>query len=214
MPIVARIITHWFAAPFHSPISRMRQTPTRTADFFDVLSADLARLRDITQRRFRPLTDDQLNRRPGPGKWSVGQCLEHLNIVGGRYLPTITHKLQQAQARGSSPAETVRHGFIGRKMTEAMRTPPSQKVMKTPQQYAPTGARLPRTVVEVFGRQLDELEVVLKHARRVNANAVRIPNPIIPLLYPRLTDVTEMLIEHIKRHVTQAERVLDGKPRA
>ncbi|WP_375436440.1 DinB family protein [uncultured Hymenobacter sp.] len=192
----------------------MSQTPIRTVDFFDVLSADLARLRDITQRRFRPLTDDQLNRRPSPDKWSVGQCLEHLNIIGGRYLPLITHKIQQAQERGSTPAETVQHGFIGRKMTEAMRTPPSQKAMKAPQQYAPSGARLPRTVVEVFSRQLDELEGVLKHARRVNANTIRIPNPIIPLLYPRLTDVVEMLIEHIKRHVIQAERVLDGKPRA
>ncbi|UOG74064.1 DinB family protein [Hymenobacter tibetensis] len=192
----------------------MSQTSLRTVDFFDALSADITRLREITQRRFRPLTDDQLNRRPGPGKWSVGQCLEHLNIVGGRYLPTITRKLQQAKERGSTPAETVRHGFIGRKMTEAMRTPPSQKAMKSPQQYAPSGSRLPRTVVEVFIRQLDELEGLLAQARRVNANAIRIPNPIIPLLYPRLTDVSEMLVEHIKRHIAQAERVLDGKPTA
>lgn len=212
MPIVARIITYWFAAPFHSLTSRMSQTPIRTVDFFDILSADLARLRDIMQRRFRPLTDDQLNRRPGPGKWSVGECLEHLNIVGGLYLPTITRKIHQAQERGSTPAETVKHGFIGRKMTEAMRTPPSQKAMKAPQQYAPTGARLPRTVVEVFSRQLDELEVLLRQARRVNANAIRIPNPIIPLLYPRLPDVVELLIEHMKRHVAQAERVLDARP--
>lgn len=190
----------------------MSQTSLRTVDFFDALSADITRLREITQRRFRPLTDDQLNRRPGPGKWSVGQCLEHLNIVGGRYLPTITRKLQQAKERGSTPAEMVRHGFVGRKMTEAMRTPPSQKAMKSPQQYAPSGSRLPRTVVEVFIRQLDELEGLLTQARRVNANAIRIPNPIIPLLYPRLTDVSEMLVEHIKRHIAQAERVLDGKP--
>lgn len=212
MPIVARIITYWFAAVYSS-LPRMSQAPTRTVDFFDILSADLARLRDITQRRFRPLTDDQLNRRPGPGKWSVGQCLDHLNIIGGHYLPIITHKLQQAQQRKSKPAETVKHGFIGRKMTEAMRTPPSQKVMKAPQQYAPSGSRLPRTVVEVFSRQLDELEQLLKQARRVNANAVRIPNPIIPLLWPRLPDVAEMLIEHAKRHVAQAERVLDSKLR-
>jgi len=184
---------------------------TRTAEFFDGLTADLATLRDVTQRRFRPLTDDQLNRRPGPGKWSVGQCLEHLNIVGGLYLPTITRKLKQAQARNTRPAAIVKHGLIGRKMAEAMRTPPSEKAMKSPQQYAPSGARLPRTVVEVFGRQLDELEGLLEQARCVNANAIRIPNPIIPLLWPRLPDVVELLVEHAKRHVAQAERVLESR---
>lgn len=187
----------------------MSQPPTRTSDFFDGLAADLATLRDITQRRFRPLTDDQLNRRPTPGKWSVGQCLEHLNIVGGLYLPTITRKLKAAQERRTKPADTVKRGIIGRKMTEAMRIPASEKPLKTPQQYAPSGSRLPRTVVEVFSRHLDELTALLEQARLVNANAIRIPNPIIPLLWPRLTDVVEMLVEHLKRHVAQAEHVLE-----
>lgn len=184
---------------------------TRTTEFIDGLTADLATLRDVAHRRFRPLTDDQLNRRPSPGKWSVGQCLEHLNIVGGHYLPVITRKLKQAQERGTRPAATVKHGFIGTKMTEAMRTPPSEKAMTSPQRYAPSGSRLPRTVVEVFVRQLDELEALLAQARQVNANAIRVPNPIVPLLWPRLPDVAEMLVEHLKRHVAQAERVLENR---
>ncbi|AII52765.1 DinB family protein [Hymenobacter sp. APR13] len=188
----------------------MSQSPTRTTAFFDGLTAELTALRDVTQQRFRPLTDDQLNRRPSPDTWSVGQCLEHLNIIGGFYLPTITRKLKQAQERGSTPAESVKHGYIGQKMTAALKAPPAEKAMKTPQQYAPSGSRLPRTVVEVFGRQLEELLQLLEQARRVNANAVRIPNPIIPLLWPRLPDVLEMLVVHIRRHVTQAERVLQG----
>src|SRR5690606_26037175 len=109
----------------------------------DGLTAELAALREVTYRRFRSLTDDQLNRRPSPDKWSVGQCLEHLNIVGGLYLPTITRKLKQAKERGSKPAATVRHGYIGQKLTEAMRAPAAQKPMKTPQQFAPSGSRLP-----------------------------------------------------------------------
>jgi hypothetical protein len=184
---------------------------TRTAEFFDGLTADLATLRDIAQHRFRPLTDDQLNRRPSPSKWSVGQCLEHLNIVGGHYLPVVTRKLKQAQERGTKPAATVKHGIIGSKMTEAMRTPASEKPTTAPQRYAPSGSRLPRTVVEVFLRQLDELEGLLQQARRVNANAIRIPNPIIPLLWPRLPDVVELLVVHLKRHVAQAEKVLETR---
>ncbi|UOQ78310.1 DinB family protein [Hymenobacter sp. 5516J-16] len=189
----------------------MSATARRTTDFLDSLAAELQRVRDITNRRFRPLTDDQLNRGPGPGKWSVGQCLEHLNIVGGLYLPVMSRKIKAAKERGSKPAELVVHGFFGQKMTEAMRVPATEKTMKTPQQYAPSGSRLPRTVLEVFSRQLDELDSLIEQTRDINANAVRIPNPIIPLLLPRLTDALELLVEHMKRHILQAERVLDGQ---
>ncbi|TGE22092.1 DinB family protein [Hymenobacter aquaticus] len=192
----------------------MSTSAPRTTDFLDQLAADLQAVRDITVRRFRPLSDDQLNRRPATDKWSVGQCLEHLNIVGGHYLPTINRKLKQAQERGSRPADTVKSGFFGRKLIDAMRVPASEKPLKSPQQYAPSGSRLPRTVVEVFGRQLDELLNIVQQARGINANAVRIPNPIIPLLYLRLTDQLEFIVTHLQRHVAQAERVLDGSERA
>ncbi|MBT9391797.1 DinB family protein [Hymenobacter sp. NST-14] len=188
----------------------MATTPHRTTDFLDALAADVERARETVHRRFRPLTDDQLNRGPGPGKWSVGQCLEHLNIVGGLYLPVIGRKIKAAQQRGTSPAEEVKHGYFGRKMTEAMRVPAAEKPLQAPQQYAPSGSRLPRTVVEVFSRQLDELSSLLSQARRVNMNAIRIPNPLIPLLLPPLPDAFELLVEHMKRHLQQAERVLDG----
>ncbi|SHI64021.1 DinB superfamily protein [Hymenobacter daecheongensis DSM 21074] len=188
----------------------MSQTAPRTTEFLDQLAAELRALRELTAQRFRPLSDDQLNRRPAPGKWSIGQCLEHLNIIGGHVLPVMARKLKQAQESGSKPAETVKTGFIGRKLIVAMQTPASEKPLQSPQQYAPSGSRLPRTVVEVFSRQLDELANLVEQARTVNANGIRIPNPVIPLLYLRLTDQLELLVVHLKRHVQQAERVLDG----
>ncbi|WP_345237776.1 DinB family protein [Hymenobacter saemangeumensis] len=183
-----------------------------TSEFFDQLTNELLALRVLAQQRFRPLSPEVLNRRPSPGRWSVGQCLEHLNIVGGHYLPEIAARINKAMAQGSKPAPTARHGFVGRKFIEAMRAPASQRSYSSPERYAPTGTRLPRTVTEVFSRQLDELLRLVLLARQVNANAVRIPNPLIPLLYFRLTDQLEFLIVHIQRHVAQAEAVLQSLP--
>lgn len=181
-----------------------------TSDFFDQLTNDLLMLRVQAQQRFRPLSAEELNRRPSPSRWSAGQCLEHLNIVGGYYLPSIAARIAKAQARGSKPAATAKQGFIGRRMVEAMRTPASVKSSETPQRYAPTGNRLPRTVAEVFSRQIDELLRLVLLARQVNANAIRIPNAIFPLLLLRLTDQLEFLVVHIQRHIAQAEAVLQG----
>ncbi|MBD2768555.1 DinB family protein [Hymenobacter sp. BT664] len=181
-----------------------------TTDFFDQLTNDLLLLRVTAQQRFRPLSAEELNRRPGPSRWSAGQCLEHLNIVGGYYLPSIARRIAQAQARGSKPPPTIKQGFFGRRIVNAMRTPVSTKAYTTPQRYAPTGNRLPRTVAEVFSRQLDELLRLVLLARQVNANAVLIPNAGFPLLFLRLADLLEILVAHIQRHVAQAEGVLAG----
>jgi len=181
-----------------------------TADFFDQLTNDLLVLRVVAQQRFRPLSAEELNRRPSPSRWSAGQCLEHLNIVGGYYLPSIAARIAKAQASGSKPAPFVKQGYIGRRFIEAMRTPASVKTYNSPQRYAPTGTRLPRTVAEVFSRQIDELLRLVLLARQVNANAIRIPNAIFPLLLFRLTDQLEFMVVHIQRHIAQAEAVLAG----
>ena len=188
----------------------MSQPPTPTTALLDQLTADLHQLQRTVTERFRPLTDQQLNRRPTPGRWSVGQCLEHLNIMGGYYLPLLTAKMQKARQRGSAPAATVKRGLVGRRLTAAVRAPAGEKTYKSPQKYAPSGSRLPRTVVDVCRRQLDDLLQLVEEARHVNLNAVRVANPVIPLLRLRATDTLEMLVVHAQRHVAQAERVLGG----
>ena len=181
-----------------------------TTDFFDQLTNELLVLRVLAQQRFRKLSAEELNRRPGPSRWSAGQCLEHLNIVGGYYLPSIARRIAQAQQRGSQPAPTAKQGYIAKKFIDAMRAPAGVRAYTSPQRYAPTGTRLPRTVAEVFSRQIDELLRLTLLARQVNANGERIPNAIFPLLLFRLTDQLEFLVVHIKRHIAQADAVLAG----
>ncbi|MGY3088115.1 hypothetical protein ACVWYF_001148 [Hymenobacter sp. UYAg731] len=181
-----------------------------TSDFFDQLTNDLLLLRVKAQQRFRPLSAEELNRRPGPSRWSAGQCLEHLNIVGGYYLPSIAARIKRAQERGSKPAAVAKQGYLGKRFIDAMRTPVSVKTYTSPQRYAPTGTRLPRTVTEVFSRQVDELLRLTLLARQVNANAIRIPNALFPLILLRLTDQLEFLVVHMQRHIAQAEAVLAG----
>lgn len=183
-----------------------------SADFFDQLTYELLALRVKAQQRFRPLSAEELNRRAGPSRWSAGQCLEHLNIVGGYYLPSMAARIKRAQNRGTKPAPTAKQGFVGRRMIEAMRTPASVKSSVSPQRFAPTGHRLTRTVAEVFSRQLDELLRLTLLARQINANTVRIPNAVFPLLMLRLTDQLELMVTHIQRHVAQAEEVLRTVP--
>jgi hypothetical protein len=186
-------------------------TSTRdTTEFFDQLTNQVLALRVLAHQRLRPLSSEQLNRRPGYDNWSPGQCLEHLNIVAGYFLPNLRHRLRLAQAKGSTASRKVRSGWLGRHLTTTTRkdTGLGASILREPKQYAPTGVRLTGTVVEAFNRQLDELLRLLLLARQVDAGAVRVPNPLHPWLQLRLTDVLEALIAHTQRYVKLAEQAL------
>jgi hypothetical protein len=180
-----------------------------TTEFFDQLTNQVLALRVLSHQRLRPLTSEQLNRRPGYDKWSAAQCLEHLNLVGGYYLPNLKARLRLAQASGSTAGTQVRSGWLGRYFTATTkeRNGLGDNLLRRPKQYAPTGTRLTGTVVESFNRQLDELLRLLLLARQVDAGNVRVPNPLYPWLRLRLTDVFEALVLHIQRYVKQAEQV-------
>jgi len=180
-----------------------------TTEFFDQLTNQVLALRVLSHQRLRPLTSEQLNRRPAYDKWSAAQCLEHLNLVGGYYLPNLKARLRLAQASGSTAGTQVRSGWLGRYFTATTkdRNGLGDNLLRRPRQYAPTGTRLTGTVVESFNRQLDELLRLLLLARQVDAGTVRVPNPLYPWLRLRLTDVFEALVLHIQRYVKQAEQV-------
>jgi len=180
-----------------------------TTEFFDQLTNQVLALRVLAHQRLRPLSSEQLNRRPGYDKWSAAQCLEHLNIVGGYYLPSLKARLRLAQASGSSAGAQVRSGWLGRYFTATAQRNNGlgDNLLRRPKQFAPTGTRLTGTVVEAFNRQLDELLRLLLLARQVDAGSVRVPNPLYPWLRLRLTDVLEVLVAHIKRYVKEAEQV-------
>jgi len=180
-----------------------------TNEFFDQLTNQVLALRVLAHQRLRPLNSEQLNRRPGYDKWSAAQCLEHLNIVGGYYLPSLKARLRLAQASGSTAGAQVRSGWLGRYFTATSQRSNGlgDNLLRRPKQFAPTGTRLTGTVVEAFNRQLDELLRLLLLARQVDAGAVRVPNPLYPWLRLRLTDVLEALVTHIQRYVKLAEQV-------
>jgi hypothetical protein len=166
-------------------------------------------LRVLSHQRLRPLNSEQLNRRPAYDKWSAAQCLEHLNILGGYYLPSLKTRLRLAQAKGSAAGAQVRSGWLGRYFTTTaqQKNGLGENLLRRPKQFSPTGTRLTGTVVEAFNRQLDELLRLLLLARQVDAGAVRVPNPLYPWLRLRLTDVLEALVTHLQRYVKQAVQV-------
>src|SRR5215471_953026 len=75
----------------------------KIVDLQGVLFMDAAlidQLQDIRRRAkelVAGLTLEQLTRRPDPAKWSIAECLAHLNVTAAGYLPAIDAAIQRGK---------------------------------------------------------------------------------------------------------------------
>src|ERR1041384_7083005 len=65
--------------------------------------------RALFSRRVFPLSVEELRWRPGPQRWSIAECLDHLNITLGFYLPKIDKTIQVGWRQRSTSQENGRY---------------------------------------------------------------------------------------------------------
>ena len=150
------------------------------------------------------LTTEQLNWCPRPGSWSIGQCLEHLYIANRVYLPAISDALAgqpeevASELRIGSPTRWFIRNYIAPNPTGARAS-------------APKKIQPPTTVEERILQMLLEsnLEVreLAKRASHTDVNRIRFKNPFIPLVRFTVGAGLEIIVQHQRRHLLQAERV-------
>ncbi|HEX8531445.1 MAG TPA: DinB family protein [Cytophagales bacterium] len=179
------------------------------------LRRDTEELIQIAEREFVPLTAETLLWKPAPDKWSVAQCLEHLNRYGLHYLPAMQTRIDGALTRGSRPTPTFRAGWLGDffvRTVQPMHTgsPRANRKYPAPKAYDPN--RTGTTTAEAlptFLRQQQTTLALLERAQRVNLQSIRVPISITPLIRLRLGDCLRFVIVHNQRHVQQARKVVE-----
>jgi len=150
------------------------------------------------------LTPRQLNWRPGPGAWSVGQCLEHLRAVNEVYLPAISASLE---GRASRAVQDITPGWFGRWFLRNYIEPSSKtKKARAPRKIAPA-TQIDPSVLENFLASNQAVRELVHRASGYDVNRVRFKNPFIPMLRFTVGTGLEIVSSHQRRHLLQAERV-------
>jgi hypothetical protein len=152
----------------------------------------------------RELTAEQLNWRPSPASWSIGQCLQHLLQGNEVYLPPLTKALE-----GKPQAEVaeITPGWFARWFIRSYLEPsPTTKKAPAPKKIAPAET-IDTTVLDRFLHSNQAVRDLIGSASHYDVNGIRFENPFIPLL--RFTVGTGLLLTtaHQRRHLLQAERV-------
>jgi hypothetical protein len=154
----------------------------------------------------KPLTPEQLNWKPAPDQWSVGQCLEHLAIAIEVYLPPIADAL--ASAHPGHGADEITPGWFGRWFIRNYIAPsPQTRRARAPRQITPVLSRVEPSILDRFLTGNRRARDLMTRAAGYDVNRIRFKNPFIPLVRFTIGTGFEITSKHESRHLLQAERI-------
>ena len=157
------------------------------------------------------LSDEQFNWKPSATSWSVGECIEHLNIVAEKYLPLFESASSADHPNGNGP---FRYGLISRKFINSVspdsRRLPTADAMKPPAGTADRSALNKKQTLEAFDSLTQRYLVVIDNCEGLDIAAIKIRSPFLKLLRLPLGAFLEALGQHAIRHVHQAKRVTEA----
>lgn len=162
-----------------------------------------------------PLSRPAFNWRPAPEKWSVGQCIDHLNRMSERYLPELEATVSAGGPGGQPP---FHYGPLGRLFIRGT-SPEVLLKVRTMDAMAPRAGDLdPAEVLATLRAHTARFLDVIARARGLDLSKIRMRSPFLPRV-PFLTFPVGALLEgsagHELRHLDQARRVTEapGFPR-
>lgn len=143
--------------------------------------------------------------RPEARRWSISECLVHLNTTAALYISAIDRAIAVSQP-ATAEQELPRRGFLGRWMLNALE-PPVTRRFKAPGAFAPDGPKPLDEVVPEFIRYQDEIQQRLTAARDLDLWRTKVKSPAVPLLKFSLGETFAIIGAHERRHLVQAEAV-------
>jgi len=197
----------------------MTAETAETAETPEVWTARLNEARQRIEALAATLDHEQANTRPAPGKWSVAECIEHMNQSMKVYAPHMAKAVERGLAGGREGEPPFSRGTCyGAMLLWALRKDGTKrKKLKVP--ALPMFKPEKRTewqmddVVTRFRAGVEELLAHLQALKGRDLGKLKHGTPL-PLLKVTLAQSMELHSRHNLRHTQQAERTApaDKKP--
>ena len=168
---------------------------------------------DDVRESFGAFTPEQVNWKPSSESWSVGQCLDHLIKSNEEFFPELDQLAAGTRKNSFWQKWSPLSGVAGAFLVNSLKKD-SQKV-KTNQKMTPP-SDIEDDIVERFERHQEEFVQKIRRTDNVDWNRVVLTSPFVKIMTYKMNVGLIALIEHEKRHVRQAKRVMemDGFPTA
>ncbi len=152
------------------------------------------------------MSEKALAWRPEPGRWSIGENLEHLNLVGERYLKAIDECIAGARKQGLFSSGPFRYAFFSTLLAQGTEPPPCRK-LRTTRAVTPPGNFSPIAALPAFLHLQDQLVERLERAEGLDLARVTLVSPLMRRLRHSLGPAFAFVAAHERRHLWQAREV-------
>jgi hypothetical protein len=170
------------------------------------LVASLRQISDDVRTKFGKLSAEQLNWKPSPESWSVGQCLDHLMTTNRPYVKIVDETLSGNRQTRVMERIPILPGVFGKLLIKYL-DPKSERKLKAPLKFQPASSNVPGTIVSDFVKQQGEVAARMEAASGINPERIIISSPAVSVITYSLLDAFRVIETHERRHFAQAERV-------
>ncbi len=155
-----------------------------------------------------PRSDEQWNWRPGPGRWSIGECMQHLAITTELMLGRVKPALESARAKGMTGDEPYGYGPIGGWFVRIMEQP-GKRPMPSPANFLPQSSLPKAVVLNAFHHAQEDFRQTMTGAYGLALDRIKAPSSARGAWWLRLNVAAwfAATLAHERRHVAQARRV-------
>lgn len=155
------------------------------------------------------MSDDQFNWSPAANRWSIAQCIEHLNAAARGYLPMLDEGIADAIRRGRYSKGPFRYTLLGRLMSWSQE-PPARLKFKTVRAFEPPPRRARQETMAAFHAYQVQYIDRLRQANGLDLSRARVRSPAAGWLRIPLGSAFALTTAHERRHLWQARRVLEA----
>ena len=156
--------------------------------------------------------DVRWNVRSDPARWSVAECVAHLNLTNAAFEPRVRKAIEEARALPRAGSEEYKRDFLGRMFgTMVGPLPMVGKFrigrVKTTAPFVPSGSLPKQELVAEFKRLHVSLDDMVKECNGLAIDQVKITSPFGEKIHYNLYSAFVMIPRHDERHLQQAELV-------
>jgi uncharacterized damage-inducible protein DinB len=171
-------------------------------------TGSMSRQIDESRRRAHELvsalTAEQIARRPDPGKWSIAECLAHLNITAATVQKLMARGIEQAKQEKRFGEGPFSIGPKGRLLIWIAEPPPKFRIRAPKNMRPPAASDDPLQVLPAFIKAQDEWERLMREQEGLNLVKIKVGQGAFRM---RLAAVLPWMMAHQRRHLLQAENV-------